>query len=112
MCVRAKEEPLIGVAELSDTQTSLQTKLNVKETYLFSVVPCAMSLAPCYLSPVPPGFADVRAAGDGGAGNSAAGRLRHHLRALPRLRRSPPRRPRNIHITQVRISHFPRTAEE
>ena len=70
------------------------------------------ALAPCYLSPVPPGFADVRAAGDGGAGSGAAGRLRHHLRALPRLRRSPPRRPRNIHIIQVRISHFPKTAEE
>ena len=51
------------------------------------------------------GLADVRAAGDGGAGGGAAGRLRHHLRALSRLRRSPPRRPRDIRLFQVSISH-------
>ena len=51
-----------------------------------------------------PGFADVRAAGDGWAGGGTASRLRHHLRALPRLRRSPPRRPRDIHLLQVSIN--------
>ena len=51
----------------------------------------------------PPHLADVRAAGDGGAGGGAAGRLRHHLRALPRLRPSPPRQSRHLHLLQVSI---------
>ena len=44
---------------------------------------------------------DVERGGDPSEG--ASRRLRHHLRALPHLGRSPPRRPRSLLLLQVSV---------